>query len=77
MTKWIPIEERLPEFDEDGVSTYVLVSFANYSNLDIGRCERDENGGATFYGGDDEESYKSYDLIVNAWMSLPKPYKGD
>ncbi|MDO4615659.1 MAG: DUF551 domain-containing protein [Lachnospiraceae bacterium] len=77
MTKWIPIEERLPDFDEDGVSNYVLVSFANATMVDIGRCERDEDGGATFYPGDDYESYKSYKLIVNAWMPLPEPYKGD
>nr|DAE63804.1 MAG TPA: Protein of unknown function (DUF551) [Caudoviricetes sp.] len=49
--KWIPISERLPEEEE-----YILLSFANYTGLDIGRYEHDgEND--KFYPGDDEETY--------------------
>ena len=67
--KWIPCSERLPEEEE-----YILLSFANYTGLDIGRYENDgEND--KFYPGDDEKSYSSYGLFVNAWMELPKPYK--
>lgn len=69
--KWIPISERLPEEEE-----YILLSFANYTGLDIGRYENDgEND--NFYPGDEEETYASYGLIVNAWMPLPEPYKGE
>ena len=68
--KWIPISERLPK-NED----YILVSFKNSTLPDIARYEEDEEGGA-FYPGDEEESYSSYGLFVNAWMELPKPYKG-
>lgn len=68
-TQRIPISERLPEEEE-----YILLSFANYTGLDIGRYEKDgEND--KFYPGDDEETYAHYGLIVNAWMPLPKPYK--
>lgn len=68
-TQWIPISERLPEEEE-----YILLSFVNYTGLDIGRYEKDgEND--KFYPGDDEETYAHYGLIVNAWMPLPKPYK--
>lgn len=68
-TQWIPISERLPEEEE-----CILLSFANYTGLDIGRYEKDgEND--KFYPGDDEETYAHYGLIVNAWMPLPKPYK--
>ena len=68
-TQWIPISERLPEEEE-----YILLSFANYTGLDIGRYEKDgEND--KFYPGDDEETYAHYGLIVNAWMPLPKSYK--
>ena len=68
-TQWIPISERLPEEEE-----YILLSFANYTGLDIGRYEKDgEND--KFYPGHDEETYAHYGLIVNAWMPLPKPYK--
>ena len=28
-----------------------------------------------FYPGDEEETYASYGLIVNAWMPLPEPYR--
>ena len=33
--------------------------------------------GGTFYPGDDEKSYLSYELFVNAWMELPEPYRED
>ena len=69
LSKWIPISERLPEEEE-----YILLSFANYTGLDIGRYEHDgEND--KFYPGDDEETYAHYGLIVNAWMPLPEPYR--
>lgn len=67
---WIPIDERLPETDD-----YILVSFSNSTLLDIGRYEVDKDGGGTFYPGDDERSYVSFGLFVNAWMPLPEPYK--
>ena len=68
-TQWIPISERLPEEEE-----YILLSFANYTGLDIGRYEHDgEND--KFYPGGDEETYAHYGLIVNAWMPLPEPYR--
>ena len=68
-TQWIPISERLPEEEE-----YILLSFENYTGLDIGRYEKDgEND--KFYPGDDEETYAHYGLVVNAWMPLPEPYK--
>lgn len=68
---WIPVSERFPE-DE----SYILVSFENYTMPDIARYEENDEGG-TFYPGDDEESYSSYGLFVNAWMPLPEPYKGE
>lgn len=68
-TGWIPVEERLPEDDK-----YILVSFENFTVADIARYETDEEGGA-FYPGDEDKSYVSYGLFVNAWMPLPEPYK--
>ena len=50
----------------------VLVSFENFSVPINGRFE---NG--TFYIGDSEESFLEHDLIVNAWMELPKCFKGE
>ena len=69
LSRWIPISERLPE-DE----SYILVSFENYTMPDIARYEENDEGG-TFYPGDDEKSYSSYGIFVNAWMPLPKPYR--
>ena len=66
---WIPISERLPE-DE----SYILVSFENATMPDIARYEENDEGG-TFYPGDDEKSYSSYGIFVNAWMPLPEPYR--
>lgn len=68
-TQWIPCSERLPE-DEN----YILVSFENATMLDIARYEENDEGG-TFYPGDDEKSYSSYGIFVNAWMELPEPYR--
>lgn len=67
--QWIPCSEKLPE-DE----SYILVSFENATMPDIARYEENDEGG-TFYPGDDEKSYSSYGLFVNAWMSLPEPYR--
>lgn len=68
-SRWIPIDERQPETD-----TYILVSFENCNMPDIARYEEDKNGGA-FYPGDEEKSYISYGLIVNAWKPLPVTYR--
>lgn len=67
--KWIPCSEKLPE-DE----SYILVSFENTTMPDIARYEENDEGG-TFYPGDDEKSYSSYGIFVNAWMELPEPYR--
>lgn len=67
--QWIPVEERLPETDD-----YILVSFENFPVPDIARYEENEDGGA-FYPGDEDYTYVSYGLFVNAWMPLPDPYR--
>ena len=66
---WIPCSERFPDDDR-----YILVSFENSTMPDIARYEENDEGG-TFYPGDDEKSYSSYGIFVNAWMPLPKPYR--
>lgn len=73
--QWVPIEERLPDTNADGVSDYVMVSFDNYPMTDIGRYETDPDGGGAFYHGDSIESYSSIGLFVNAWMPALEPYK--
>ena len=67
--KWIDVKSQLPKDDR-----YVLVSFENFSLPDIGRYEKDFEGGA-FYPEDEDKSYVSIGLFVNAWMELPKPYR--
>ena len=67
---WIPVGDRLPEVKEYGCSDYILLSFENYSLPDIGRYEVDQDGNGAFYPGDDERSYVSYGLFVNAWMPM-------
>lgn len=69
---WIPIIERLPETDD-----YILISFENFNVPQVGRYEADEDGGGEFYPGDEDFTYKSIDLYVNAWMPLPQPWKGE
>lgn len=68
--RWIPVSGKLPEDDK-----YILVSFENYTLPDIGRYETDKSGNGAFYPGDEDKSYVSYGLFVNAWMPLPEPYR--
>lgn len=70
-SRWIPVTEKLPK-----PKTYVLVSFSNFSLPIIGRYDENEEGGAWF-AGDEDEPLVSQDMFVNAWMPLPKPYKGE
>lgn len=69
--RWIPAGEP-PETDD-----YILLSFANFSCPQIGRCERDEDGGGNFYLGDcdEEDTCLANGLYVNAWMPLPEAYR--
>lgn len=71
---WIPVEKRLPETGD-----YVLLSFSNFTLPAIGRYETDEDGSRAFYLGDcdEEDTCISQDLIVNAWMPLPEPYRAE
>ena len=66
---WIPADMEVPPNDN-----YVLVSFENYNLPDIARYEEDSEGGA-FYPGDEEKSYSSFGLFVNAWQPLQEPYR--
>lgn len=67
--RWIPVEERLPEDNH-----LVLLSFENFSFLEIGRYVSDDGGGV-FYLGVKDDTCLSQDLFVNAWMPLPKSYR--
>ena len=72
--QWIPCSERLPEIDEDGYSSYALVSFSNFTLPCIGQL-RKTDGENHWYEGDDEKALDSFGLHVNAWMPLPEPYR--
>lgn len=65
---WTPADQP-PKPEE-----YVLLSFKNFSIPLVGMYCNDDDGGA-YYIGDDEESCISHDIIVNAWMPLPEPYR--
>ena len=67
---WIPVSERLPKSGE-----YILLSFENFSLPVVGRYEGNKDEGGNFYVGDDTETCLEEELIVNAWMPLPEPYR--
>ena len=67
--QWISADE--PPKD----NKYVLLSFANFPVPMVGRFEEDPDGGGSYYLGDEEETLLSQDMIVNAWMPLPEPYR--
>lgn len=54
---------------------YILLSFANFSVPCIGRYEEDEDGGGAYYIGDESEPCIKQEMIVDAWMHLPSPYR--
>lgn len=69
---WILVddEKKLPESGK-----YILLSFENFSSPMVGKYEGNKEDGGAFYVGDDTESCLTYGLFVNAWMSLPDPYR--
>lgn len=70
--QWIPVAERLPEPE-----TYILVSLDNYTLPDIAIYRVDDDGSGAFYVGALDCTYLSVGFYVNAWMSLPKPYRAE
>jgi hypothetical protein len=58
---------------------YVLVSFENEGLTlpDIGRYETEDDESGAFYPEDHDYSYASFGIFVNAWMPLPKVYRGE
>ena len=70
--RWIPVTKRLPEPE-----TYILVSFDNSTTQDIATYRVDDDGSGAFYPGDEDYTYLSVGLFVNAWMPLPEQYRGE
>ena len=64
LTGWIPVDEQLPELDEDGYA-YVMV------------CMDDEFVATTDYTRDEGFGLWAGSGEITAWMPLPEPYKED
>ena len=71
-SRWIPVDEKLPDPDE-----LILLSFENFMVPMIGRYTVDDKDSGTFRAGDGNKSFVEHDLFVNAWMPLPEPWKGE
>lgn len=72
------IRERLEQIKQDLENHTIYKEGLPGSALDIGRYEADKDGGGAFFPRfqrDEERSYASFGLFVNAWMPLPEPYK--
>ena len=80
-TNWIPVNTddpaTFPEVNEEGYSEYILLSYDNFNLIDIGEYRVDKDGNGAFYPGDDTRSCVSYGFIVNAWMPMIEPYRGE
>lgn len=66
--RWHPADE--PPSDD----RYILLSFANCPLPEIGRYEKDEEGGA-YYVGESEKPCIQYGIIVDAWAEMPMSVK--
>ena len=71
VSQWTPVSSGV--FPED--DNYIFLSFENFTLPGIGRYEADNDGGGTFYEGDEDRRCLSYGLIVNAWMPILENYK--
>ena len=71
MNEWISINDRLPDPD-----IYILLSFEGYALLCVGIYTVDDEDNGTFRD-DRDIPFTEYGMYVNAWMSLPEPYKGE
>lgn len=69
---WISVHERFPDTNE-----YILLSFGNAEDIEIGKYKVDKDGNGVFYIGDEYQTCLSQDLFVNAWKPLPQPHKGE
>lgn len=69
---WISVHERFPDTNE-----YILLSFENAEDIEIGKYKVDKDGNGVFYIGDEYQTCLSQDLFVNAWKPLPQPHKGE
>lgn len=76
-TTWHPVtggDDWEPPLDDDGESNLLLLSFSNFPVPCIGFYRKDGESGA-FYDEDNDDPLVSLNLIVNAWMPLPKCYR--
>ena len=70
---WIPCSERLPETDDEVLTTYIVNGNKNKRYVET----------STYYDGDEGHWASPWDeyrvagtrVEVLAWMPLPKPYK--
>lgn len=69
--------ETFPPVDEDGLSDYILLSFANCPLPCIGQYRVDEGGGAFYVGDYEDEPLNKIGLIVNGWKPYPRSLEED
>lgn len=70
--KWIPVSERLPNDDEEGMDVLVSIKNASYSDYVETARFLYKNW---WYADIDEEMDKEMAKCVIAWMPLPEPYR--
>ena len=72
-TKWIPVQEKLPQCE-----SYYLVSLGNewdkngFGKIDSDKKVYDSNVRISSFNGKN-----FYHGMVVAWMPIPKPYRGE
>ena len=75
--EWISVKERLPETDDEVLTTYTYQGASGKRYVETASYFDDGEGEGHWSSVWDEYRIRNANFIVLAWMPMPKPYKGD
>ena len=77
MNEWISVKEKLPETNDEVLTTYTYPGVPGKRYVETASYWDDGDGEGHWYSVWDEHRVKKAYPVVLAWMPMPKPYKGE